>query len=486
MYDTTAIRTVGSALQAAAPDSTVALPGTAQYDESIRRWAPNAEKRSAVILRAISGADVSTGVLFAQAMGLEVAVVGGGHGTNGAAATPGLLIDLRALNKITVDVEHKTITAGGGCRWEDIDLALAPHGLVTVGGRVGDTGIGGLTLGGGVGWLSGKYGLVVDNLLRAQMVLADERIVTASATENPDLFWAVRGAGQCFGVAIELTYRAHNQADPIWPGQLVTTLDTLPAVVDFANRFPAINRVTNAASLNVTIAGPPVNSLVTTLLYPGQRVEAEAFFAPLLALDHVHNTTAERPYTEANTIITPRVPWDIRRQNVGIAFPVPLRVGLLESLINSLVELRGQVSADAPPGMVILEMTEKGTMGGIPTSAMAFAGRQLHNVCMVVAQWRVAEHDLVARQWLSKAAATLDHELEAMKDKHDGSIDLNAVRVYSNYDSLLMPEEEVFGTNLPRLTMLKEKYDPKDVFCTSYALLRRRSIGGTTVDSIGS
>ncbi|KAJ5423000.1 hypothetical protein N7445_011108 [Penicillium cf. griseofulvum] len=429
----------------------------------------------AIVLKAVTGRDVSTAVLFAQAIGLEVAVVGGGHGTNGSAATPGLLIDLTAMNKTTIDVEKKTITAEGGCRWEDIDIPLGQHGMATVGGRVGNTGIGGLTLGGGVGWLSGKYGLVVDNLLSAKMVLADGRIVTASATENPDLFWAVRGAGQCFGVALEFTYQVYDLAYPIWAGQLIMKLDVLPAVVNFVNRFPSQN--TAKAAMNVAIAGPPANMLTVTLFYPGGREEAEVLFAPLLALEHVVNTTKERPYTDANTILTPKVPWGIRRQYHGVAFATPLRVDFLQSLADNLVQFRSQVSPDAAPSMIMLEMSEKENIGQVPVSSMAFAGRQLHNVCFVVAQWSIPEHDHVARKWVGKTAAMLEAELERTKHEEGADIDLDAVRVYSNYDGLLLPPKEIFGTNLPRLTALKERYDPKDVFCTSYALLPKKSNG---------
>ncbi|KAL4798362.1 hypothetical protein BDV19DRAFT_376935 [Aspergillus venezuelensis] len=463
------IYTLAAALKAAVNGSSVLLPGTTQYDDSMHRWAPNTEKRSAIVLKAANGLDVSTAVLFAQAMGLEVTAVGGGHGTNGSAGTHGLLIDLTGMNRTWVDVEKKTITAEGGCRWEDIDMPLGKHGLATVGGRVGNTGIGGLSLGGGVGWLSGKYGLVVDNLLAVKVVLADGRIVTASKTENEDLFWAMRGAGQCFGIVLEFTYQAYDLAHSIFAGQLIMKLDQLEAVVDFVNKFPALN--TAKAAMNVAIAGPPVNMLTVTVFYPGPQIEAEKLFAPLLSLEHVANTTVQRPYTEANGILTPKVPWGVRRLYHGVAFATPLRADFLKSLTDDLTQLRSQVSPDAAPSMIMLEMTEKEKMGSVPVDSMAFAGRQLHNVCFVVAQWKIPEHDGVARDWVSSMATKFDAELERMKTKEKADVDLDAVRVYSNYDGLLLPADQIYGTNLPKVTALKQKYDPKDVFCTSYALL---------------
>jgi FAD/FMN-containing dehydrogenase len=119
------------------------------------------------------------------------------------------------MRKAEVDPAQKTITAQGDALWADVDEAAAEHGLATVGGTVNHTGIGGLTLGGGYGWLTGAYGLTIDNLLEAELVLADGSIVTASHTENEDLFWAVRGAGACFGVATKFVYRAHEQKNQI-------------------------------------------------------------------------------------------------------------------------------------------------------------------------------------------------------------------------------------------------------------------------------
>lgn len=128
------------------------------------------------------------------------------------------MIDLSLMRQVTVDPSVMTITAQGGCLWVDVDEAAGKYGLATVGGTVNHTGIGGLTLGGGYGWLSGYHGLAIDNLLSVRMVLADGSLVTASDAENPDLFWAVRGAGQSFGVTVEFTYRAHEQKDPVWAG----------------------------------------------------------------------------------------------------------------------------------------------------------------------------------------------------------------------------------------------------------------------------
>ncbi|KAI4159782.1 MAG: hypothetical protein LQ342_006293 [Letrouitia transgressa] len=206
-------------LQASLKTSKLLTPGSEGYATKIKRWADTAEKEAAAILLANSTADISSTLLFAQEHNIDFAICGGGHSTSGSSSSEGgIVIDLSLMRQVTVDPSVMTITAQGGCLWVDVDEAAGKYGLATVGGTVNHTGIGGLTLGGGYGWLSGYHGLAIDNLLSVRMVLADGSLVTASDAENPDLFWAVRGAGQSFGVTVEFTYRAHEQKDPVWAG----------------------------------------------------------------------------------------------------------------------------------------------------------------------------------------------------------------------------------------------------------------------------
>jgi FAD/FMN-containing dehydrogenase len=179
---------------------------------------------------------VSKAVLFAVANNLELATKGGGHATSGSSSTEGgLCIDLSLMRDVSVDVAANTVTAQGGCVWEDVDNAAAEHGLAAIGGTVNNTGIGGLTLGGGQGYLTAQVGLVIDNLLAVEMVLADGSVVTASEKSNPDLFWAVRGAGAAFGVATSFVYRAHEQKNPVWAGLVFFPTTHLEEVIKHAN-----------------------------------------------------------------------------------------------------------------------------------------------------------------------------------------------------------------------------------------------------------
>src|SRR5688572_2960752 len=168
------------------------------------------DKRPAVIARCHSTGDVVAAVDFARQHGLLVAVRSGGHSVAGLSiCADGLLIDLSGLKRIEVDATARTARAGGGVLWGEFDVATQQHGLHTPGGRVTTTGVGGFTTGGGYGWTSSKHGLTCDNLLSAEVVLADGRIVTASEHENADLFWGIRGGGGNFGIVTEFEYRLH-------------------------------------------------------------------------------------------------------------------------------------------------------------------------------------------------------------------------------------------------------------------------------------
>ena len=200
----------------------VLLPGEKSYDESRAIWNGMFDKKPALIARCLNAEDVSQAVLFARKYRLTIAVKGGGHNSAGnAVCDDGMMIDLSLMQGVQVDAGKQTAKVEGGCLLGAVDEATQKHGLAVSAGIVSHTGAGGLTLGGGFGWISRKYGLTIDNLLSVEMVTAEGKIVHASATENEDLFWAVRGGGGNFGIVTTFEYQAANIGTEVFTGPLV-------------------------------------------------------------------------------------------------------------------------------------------------------------------------------------------------------------------------------------------------------------------------
>src|SRR5687767_741125 len=225
-----------AALRDAMPSRLLA-PHDNGYDEARQIWNAMIDKRPALIAQCMSTVDVQRAVTFASEHGLLVSIRGGGHNIAGAALCDGgLMIDLSTMKGITVDPQTKIAIAQPGLTWGEFDRQTQRHGLATTGGAVSTTGIAGLTLGGGVGWLMGRCGFAVDNLLSAEVVLHDASVVTASASSHPDLFWALRGGGGNFGIVTSFEYRLHSVGD-VLAGLLLHPVERLPDMLRFYRDF---------------------------------------------------------------------------------------------------------------------------------------------------------------------------------------------------------------------------------------------------------
>ena len=211
----------------------VLTPQDAGYDEARAVHNGLIDRRPALIVRARSSDDVLGALALAREAGLEVSVRGGGHNVAGRAVTDGgVMIDLAEMTAIAVDPERATVTAQGGVRWAELNDATGAHGLAVTGGAVSTTGIAGLTLGGGLGWLMAKYGLAADNLEAVELVTAAGEILHVDATTHPDLFWALRGGGGNFGVATAFTYRLHP-VQTVTGGLIAHPIDAAPELLRF-------------------------------------------------------------------------------------------------------------------------------------------------------------------------------------------------------------------------------------------------------------
>ncbi len=210
------------------------LATSSEYDGARRVWNRMIDKRPAMIVRCVDAADVSRAITLAREKELLLAVRGGGHSFPGLSTCDGgMVLDVSAMKTVSVDVKGRRVVAGAGCWGGHVDGATQEHDLATTMGQISDTGIAGLTLGGGFGWLSRQFGLACDNLVSVEIVTADGKKRRASADENPDLFWGLRGGGGNFGVATQFEYRLHPVSQQVIGGGMYWQIAYAPSVIDF-------------------------------------------------------------------------------------------------------------------------------------------------------------------------------------------------------------------------------------------------------------
>ncbi|HZY52595.1 MAG TPA: FAD-dependent oxidoreductase [Reyranella sp.] len=273
------------------------------YDEARRVWNGMVDKRPALIARCAGTADVVASVRFAREHDLVISVRGGGHNYAGKSVCEGgLMIDLSPMKGIIVDPGRRTVRAGAGLRLGEFDQATQAHGLATTLGVNTDTGIAGLTLGGGYGWLGGRFGLACDNLLAAEVVTADGRQLTASADENSDLFWGLRGAGANLGIVTRFDYRLHPIGQ-VLGGMVIYPMSNGRAALrlfdDFADTCP--DEVSCAGLLLSAPDGAP--AVAIAVCYTGPSDKGEAVLAPLTrSLPVMANLLEVQPYTKMQTL----------------------------------------------------------------------------------------------------------------------------------------------------------------------------------------
>ncbi|KAL2856820.1 hypothetical protein BJX68DRAFT_253192 [Aspergillus pseudodeflectus] len=439
--------------------STVLTPDSPGHAESIVRWSETIP----------NNADVAATVVGCRKYGVPFAVASGRHTTSDASSCEGgLIIDLRSMRAVSVDPDARTITAAGGCLWRDVDQAAARHGLATVGGTVNDTGVGGLALGGGYGWLAGRHGLIIDNLLSVEMVLADGRLVTVSEESLPDLFWAVRGAGQEFGVAVEFTLRAHEQRNAVWAGEIVLAFDKVDLIFNFANDLVETTNGDSAMMVNLSTS-PLTNGelmIKMAVFHNGDAKSAQRIFQPLLDADPLLVNVAERPYAALNGMMNPSFGDRKRAVDKGAAYTIPLRPAFVkEVLASELWRLRSLVP-ESDETKLLFEFYSTDKWCEVPVTATAHGHRGDFQNMVIAPRWKYAEDDDIVEQWMLDVAALVVQEREENGPPIEGPI-----TEYGNYDHLSAHPRGVYGVNLERLIEVKKLYDPDNVFNKWYPLL---------------
>ncbi|KAL3479580.1 hypothetical protein BJX99DRAFT_66208 [Aspergillus californicus] len=453
-----------SSLREALVSSVIFTPDDAGYQESLRRWSDTGRKQAGIVIQPTEVKDIVTALSWAQEHKIDLAVKCGGHSVSGTSSSDGgLVIDLSRMNTVTVDVENQTVTVGGGATWKDVDETAAQYGLAAVGGTVNHTGVGGLTLGGGYGWLSGMYGLTIDNLLAATVVLANGNVITTSATENADLFWALRGAGYNFGVVVDFTFRAHEQKDPVYAGIVAYTPDKVESVINILNTLLLDNPDPRSGAICIFAQPPgaPVPMVNVLVFYNGTKKEGETRFADLLALEPVVNMIDMIPYSQVNALQNPMATYGDRKSFKGVFFNPPLEPAVAKSLLSDFTA-KVQSDSDLAASAILLEFYDMTKTLEVPRSATAFASRGSTQNGIITLRWTDESKDLEHRAWAREVQERWKVELDGANVDVKGKSD---VPQYINYaepgDSVV---SNIYGENSDRLKGLKAKFDPTNVF----------------------
>ncbi len=438
---------------AAAVSGEVLRPGDADYDEARRVWNVRFDGRPAAVVRCADAEDVRSAVRFAHRGGLQLSVKGGGHAyAANTVGDDGLLVDLSRMKGLTVDPEAKTARVEPGVTWGEFDQAAQQHALATPGGTVSTVGVAGLALGGGAGYLSRKHGMTIDNLLSADVVIADGGLIRASLEENADLFWALRGGGGNFGVVTSFEFKLHELGPEVLAGQIVHRFDDARDVLrlyrDFMDEAPD-----EIQCYAFVLRVPPIDvfpkefhgELAIDLVVFHTDVGGEESLRPLLDFgDPILAFVARQAYTEVQQAFDASLPAGHRYESRAHYFTA-LSDEALEAFTANVNELPG-------PFTVAYFGAEGGAIGHVSGSATAFPHRDAAYSLHVLAGWTDPDRDTQVTAWARQLH-------EAMSPYATGGVYVNLLGTGEQERV-----EAAYGANHHRLRELKRQWDPANLF----------------------
>lgn len=428
-------------------------PGNAAYDDARRVFNGMIDRHPRVIVRCADVADVINSVNFARDQGLALSVRGGGHNVAGSSMNDdGLVIDLSRMRDVRVDPVQRTARVGGGATWADLDHASHVFGLATPGGQVSSTGVGGLTLGGGIGHLSRKYGLAIDNLLSVDVVTADGAFVAASAQEHPDLFWAMRGAGGNFGVVTSFEFRLYP-VSMVFGGPIIYPVEQVRDVLRLYRDYMAAapDDLSVVFAFMIVPPGPPFpehlwHKTMCGLLvcYTGPLDQAENIVQPLRqfgppALDMI----GPMPYPVLQSLFDPIAPSGLQQYWKG---------DFVTAISDEMIEIHAQYGPRIPtPFSIVHIYPVSGAANRVGADETAFAHRNAQFVHIIGAAYPDPADTPKNVAWVREYWSAL-HPY-----------------VSGTYVNFLMEEGEErvrgsYGNNYARLATLKQRYDPTNLF----------------------
>ena len=419
--------------------------GDAGYDDARKVWNGMIDRSPAIIVRCGSTEDVVAAVNFAREHGLLVAVRGGGHNAAGlGSCDDGIVIDLSGMRGVTVDAERRIARVQGGARWREMDAATHAHGLATTGGLISTTGVGGLTLGGGLGWLMRSYGLAADNVIGVEIVTADGQVRRANATENPDLFWGVRGGGGNFGVVTMFEFRLHP-VHTVYGGMLVYPAARAPEILrryrDLA--ASASDELTLFAGLMTSPDGIPIVAVLSC--YNGPAAMAEPAIQPLRDLGPVADQVSEMTYPALQSMLDEGFP-----NGLQVYWRGDFLTGLPDQAIDALCDAFSSVTS--PLSALLIEQFG-GAVARIPADETAFAHRDSLFNLAVISRWTDPTTAEQHKDWSRRASA-------AMQPFTSGGAYVNYLGAEGSERVRAAYGPAKYG----RLVALKRKFDPTNLF----------------------
>jgi FAD/FMN-containing dehydrogenase len=431
--------------------------GDPGYEQARSVFNGSIDRHPLIVARCTSPEEVVAAIRLAGEQGLDITVRGGGHSGNGSAVADGaLMIDTTPMKKIVVDAVARTARVGAGVTWGELDAATQEHGLAVTGGRVSSTGVAGLTLGSGSGWLERAYGLTADNLVSATMVAADGRVVRAAADENPELFWGLRGGGGNFGVVTEFAFRLHPVGPLVAGGLLLFGIEHAESVIrgyrEFIEAAPdevggglALLTAPPAPFVPPEMVGRPALGVIG--LHTGDVAEGQAALAPLRELGPVAaDALAVLPYTALQTMIDEGNPYGIRAY-----FKAAFMPSLPDEAIDAFVELARRRPS---PLTTLLLQPLGGAFARVGDEDTALGHRSTARWCWhSLTMWQDASDDAANRAFAREVETALrPHSLEAVHPNYVS--DTGSRRVRSFYTDAAYE----------RLLALKREWDPDNLF----------------------
>jgi FAD/FMN-containing dehydrogenase len=420
-------------------------PSDDTYEEARQVWNANIDRRPGLICRPAGVADVINAVHFARDHNLLVSVRGGAHSFAATClCNGGLVIDLSLMKGIRVDPARRTARAEGGVRWGEFDRETQAFGLASTGGTNSDTGIAGLTLGGGLGWLGYKYGLASDNLISVDLVTADGQLRIASDTEHPDLFWGLRGGGGNFGVATSFEYRLHT-VGPVLAGLVVHPFAKAKAAFQFYRDFSSATHEQLSTYVVPLTAPNGDKQVVIGVCYDGPIAEGERLIAPVRRFGPpLMDQIRPMAYTELQSLVDGATP--PRNQYYDKAL-------FLRELSDEAIDIVVEHFARVPSPLSLLFFQQSG--GAMRRGNTAYAHRDAPYNLIIIAQWLDPKEAEQHVRWTREL-------WQALRPYGTGGVYVN--NIGREEEDGAEQVRAAYGANYERLVALKNKYDPTNLF----------------------